>query len=129
MSTEPTPVKLTDLTDEVLAEAGTRVLRSWANEFLPEYSRETTVATVTLTDTAVGTSGVMSRIDEMFGSLTGAYGSRGFDPRRKVEYGDLKLVVWQDDANLRSSLRYTRKRAIEKAEEEAAAEATGVEQA
>jgi hypothetical protein len=119
MSTEPTPVKLTDLTDEVLAEAGTRVLRSWANEFLADYNQETIVATVTLTDIAVSTDGVMSRIDEMFGSLVGAYAKRGLEPRRTVQYGELKMVVWQDDSSLRSSLRYARDRAIRQAEEEA----------
>jgi len=119
MSTEPTPVKLTDLTDEELQESWTPVLRSWAREFLPDYSRETTVATVTLTEAAVSTNGVMSRIDEMFGSLVGAYRTAGLEPRRTVEYSELKLVVWQDDASLRSSLRYARDRAIKKAEEEA----------
>jgi hypothetical protein len=119
MSTEPTPVKLTDLTDEVLAEAETHVLRSWAMEFLADYNRETVVATVTLTDAVVSTNGVMTNIDVMFGSLTGAYRKAGLDPQRKVQYNELKMVVWQDDPSLRSSLRYARERAIKKAEEEA----------
>jgi len=119
MSTWENDVPLTDLTDEELQEAKTADLRSWAREFLPDYSRETAVASVTLTEAAVGTNGVMSRIDEMFGSLVGAYRAAGLEPRRTVQYSELKMVVWQDDASLRSSLRYARDRAIKKAEEEA----------
>jgi len=116
---EETKFQITDLTDERLEKATTAILRVWATEFLADYNRESVVATVTLTDAAVSTNGVMSRIDEMFGSLVSAYNKAGLSPQRKVQYGELKLVVWQDDSSLRSALRYARNRAIEKAKEEA----------
>jgi hypothetical protein len=109
---------LATLSDEEINGYDTHTLRKRA-DLLDAYSQRKTVLTIQLTDQVLRFAGGLTAVDKLIETLCTAYLCEDRDPQVKVTYSSVEMTVWEDDENLRQSLRYYAGRARTKLEESA----------
>ena len=97
----------------------TAALRALADEG-SLYSRRSQVAEFRLTPELLAHSGALTTVDKLITALLAAYRAGGREPKVENSSYSITVTVWAEDAELRSSLKYQRRYAVEAAEKEAA---------
>lgn len=104
--------------DDEINALTTAQLRAAVDAYLSEYARYRVVATIDLTDDVISTPGALTAFDKLIEVLLKAH--RDHEPTVRKRYGDsVELRVRPADDQLRSSLRFERRQAIERAAEQA----------
>jgi hypothetical protein len=111
--------RLLTLSADEITELDTAALRELADE-VSLYSRRSQIAEFKLTPELLSHSGALTTIDKLIAALLSAYRAGGREPKVENTSYSITVTVWADDEELRSSLRYQRKYAVEAAEKEAA---------
>ena len=107
------------VTADEIAEMDTIALRALADEG-KLYSRRSQVAEFKLTPELLAFSGALTIVDKLVTALLSAYRAGGRDPRVENSSYSITVTVWAEDEDLRSSLTYQRRYALEAYEKEAA---------
>jgi hypothetical protein len=107
------------LSADEINELDTAALRELADE-VKLYSRRTQIAEFKLTAELLAHSGALTTVDKLITAILGAYRATGREPKVENSSYSITVTVWAEDEDLRSSLSYQRRYAIEEAEKEAA---------
>lgn len=111
--------RLLDFSADEIAEMDTSALRELAED-VSLYSRTTEVAEFRLTPELLSHSGALTIVDKLITALLAAYRATGRDPKVQTTSYSITVRIWAEDADIRNSLAYQRRTAVEDAEREAA---------